>query len=136
MFGETYSLGLITKFLKEKGIAYEPRNANVGFTMHDHGCAVKINDTYTLSIQTHPMIAGESFAETGLQNTITKKIVYDGTYRYWDVRRFKKPQDLFDHIEWILNPATSAAPEPYERERGYSEGGSLDSPDDSDDAQE
>jgi hypothetical protein len=98
MLDETYSLRLVTNFLKEKNIDFEYSNANIGFDLNDHGCRVKLNDTYSLSIQTHPMVVGSSFAETALQNMVIKKIVYNGTYDYYDAKRFEDPQELFDHL--------------------------------------
>jgi hypothetical protein len=68
----------------------------------DHGCRVTLNDKYSLSIQTHPMIVAEYFAETALQDMIEKTMVYDGTYTYDDVKRFYEPQELFDHITELL----------------------------------
>jgi hypothetical protein len=103
---ETYSLRVVTKFLNERKIAYEHSSARVGFgSFNEHGCRIKLNDTYKLSIQTHPDIAGEAFAETALQNIKNHKICYDGTYSYIDVRRFDNPQQLFDHVIWIMEKA-------------------------------
>lgn len=99
MFGDTYSLGLVTAFLDANGIPYTYNNARVGFSLYNHGCRVKINDTYHISIQTHPDIAGNRFAETALQNLKTQQLVEDGTFGYTDVMRFPTPQDLFDHIK-------------------------------------
>lgn len=90
MFGNTYSLRLVIDFLDENKIEYKYSNANVGFTIHNHGCRIQINDKYSLSIQTHPMVVGESFAETALTNVLTKEMVEDGI--------FYDPRELFDHI--------------------------------------
>ena len=98
MIDETYSLSVITKFLTSNNIPYEHCNAKVGMSFYDHGCRVKLNEQYSLSIQTHPDIAGESFAETALQDMVNKKIVYSGKFSYHDVKHFKDPQELFDHI--------------------------------------
>lgn len=99
---ETYALSLVTEFLKENGIEYAHNSANIGICFNEHGCRVKVNDTYQLSIQTHTDVVGSSFAETALQNTTTKKIVYDGTHGYYDVKRWAKPVQLFDHILELL----------------------------------
>lgn len=96
MFGETYSLSLVTDFLDSKKIPYKYCNANVGILFHNHGCRVQLNDTFSLSVQTHPDVAGPSFAETALQNNVTKKIVGG------DVERFYSPQELFDYITEIV----------------------------------
>jgi aspartokinase len=74
MFGETYSLSLITEFLNSKGIPYEYCNARVGILFDNHGCRVQLSDIYTLSVQTHPDVAGDSFAEVALQNIVTQKL--------------------------------------------------------------
>lgn len=103
MLGNTYQLRLVIKFLRDNRIAYSYCSANIGSMLYEHGCHIKINDTYRLSVQTHPMIAGESFAETALQNMITRDVVYDGTHGYYDVQRFCNPSDLFEHI-LSLNP--------------------------------
>jgi len=103
MFGDTYSLRLVIEFLKNKQIPYTYCSANVDYMLYQHGCRIRLDDTYTLSIQTHPMIAGKSFAETALRNMVTKEIVEDGTHDYYDIKRFHDPSDLFDHI-LSLNP--------------------------------
>lgn len=102
MFGETYSLRVVTDFLRKNNIEFEYCNARIGTALYDHGCRIKINDTYSISVQTHPDIAGNGFAETALQNMVSNKIVYDGTYGYDDVERFMTPEDLFEHLRSIL----------------------------------
>lgn len=100
---------LVTEFLEEQGIEYKHNSASVGMLFYEHGCRVKINDVYQLSVQTHPDIAGPCFAETALQNVETKKIVCDGTYGYCDVERWDTPDDLFDHIRKLLDGTTNAS---------------------------
>jgi hypothetical protein len=94
----TYSLGLVVDFLDKHDIKYKYCNANIGILFYNHGCRIDINNTYALSIQTHPDISGTAFAETALQNMVTKEIVDDGTYGYYDVQRWCTPEQLFDHI--------------------------------------
>ena len=106
MSDATYSLRLVIEFLKNNKIPYTYCSANVDYMFYEHGCRIKLDDTYTLSIQTHPMIAGKSFAETALRNMVTGKIVEDGTHDYDDIKRFWNPSDLFDHI-LSLNPMKS-----------------------------
>lgn len=103
MFDETYSLRLVTQFLKEHGIDFEHSSANVGILFNDHGCRVKVNDVLDLSIQTHPDVTGTSFAETALMNTITNKMVDDGTHGYDDIRRWDTPDELFQHIKIVMD---------------------------------
>ena len=98
MFGNTYSLRLVLEFLKENRISFTFNSANIGYMLYEHGCRVKLNDTYHMSVQTHPLVCGEYFAETALQNMTTKEVVSDGTHGYYDVKRFYNPKDLFDHI--------------------------------------
>ena len=102
MFGETYSLRLITEFLTENGIEFKYSNSRVGMGLYSHGCSVQINDTYKLSIQTHTDVVGPSFVEVALQDIKAKKIVNDGTYGYFDVIRFDTPKKLFDHLLAVI----------------------------------
>lgn len=95
---ETYSLRLVTDFLKQQNIPFELHSANVGICFAEHGCRVTLDDTYKLSIQTHPDVTGCSFAETALQNMVIRKMVYDGTHGYYDIKRWNTPDELFEHI--------------------------------------
>lgn len=101
----TYCLGLVTQFLDDLGVKWTPSNAHIGISFYTHGCRVKLNDMYMLSIQTHTDIIGDSFAETGLQNTKIKKMVYDGTFGYYDVIRFCTPDSLFQHLREVFQKA-------------------------------
>lgn len=96
---ETYSLRLITDFLKDKNITFEYCNSKVGFMLYNHGCRIDITPRYKLSIQTHPSVIGGAFAETALQDIDNARLVYDGTMGYHDVKRFDTPEELFDHIK-------------------------------------
>lgn len=107
MFGDTYSLRIVVDFLKSNNIKYKYCNANIGFMFQNHGCRIMIDDTYSMSIQTHPMVTGDNFAETALTSMATKKVVQDGTHGYYDVMRFYDPSELFDHI-LSLNPVQDA----------------------------
>jgi len=102
MFDETYSLRLVTDYLKSKNIKYTHSSARIGIGFYEHGCAIKISDKYKLSIQTHTDVVGEYFAETALQDVGRGKILYDGTFGYYDVKRFMDPNDLFAHIDELL----------------------------------
>lgn len=106
MSQETYALKLITSFLQENNIKFNYNNSNIGMSFYNHGCSVKINDTYKLSIQTHTDVVGPSFVEVALQNVNTQKIVYDGTYGYYDVIRFNTPQEFFHHILDVIKNET------------------------------
>ena len=100
---ETYSLRIITDFLRKNNIPFTYHNANVaGYTVVNHGCRITLHDTYMLSIQTHPLVAAYAFAETALQGLQTKRMVHDGTYGYDDVIRWATPEELFEHIQKII----------------------------------
>jgi hypothetical protein len=122
---ETYSLRLVTARLKERGVPFVHSSARVyGVNLVEHGVRVAIDGDgdgdggrYNLSVQTHPLVCGESFAETALQRIDTNgegdggggdggggggSIVYDGTLGYHDVRRFYTPAELFAHLDEVL----------------------------------
>jgi len=96
MFDETYSLSLVTEFLKSKGIPFTYCNAQVGILFYNHGCRIQLNDTFSLSVQTHPDVAGNCFVEVALQNVVTKQFV-------GDEERFATPQQLFEHIQGLVS---------------------------------
>ena len=102
---ETYSLRLVTEFLQKEGIPFEHSSARLRNSFYEHGCRIVLNDTFKLSIQTHPDVVGTSFAETALQNMVDMKICYDGTLGYYDVRHWNTPQHLFEHIKTVLQQA-------------------------------
>ena len=102
MFGETYSLRVITAYLKSKNIPFEYSSANVGDALHEHGCRIDLGGDLKMSTQTHPMIAGSAFAETAIQNTRLRKLVYNSFGYQDDVMRHKTPERLFAHIEKVL----------------------------------
>jgi len=87
---ETYSLNIITRWLKRKKIDYKYSQSNVlGMYLYQTGIAIKIKDE-EISIQTHPMIAGWAFAET-----LIKSNMFSDT-------RHATPEDLFKFIESLL----------------------------------
>ena len=87
---ETYSLSIITRWLKRKKIDYKYSQSNVlGMYLYQTGIAIKIKDD-EISIQTHPMIAGWAFAET-----LIKSNMFSDT-------RHATPEDLFKFIESLL----------------------------------
>jgi hypothetical protein len=119
---ETYSLRLVTARLKERGVPFVHSSARVyGVNLVEHGVRIAIDGDgdgdggrYNLSVQTHPLVCGESFAETALQRIDTNgeggggddggggSVVYDGTLGYHDVRRFYTPAELFAHLDEVL----------------------------------
>ena len=61
---ETYSLKVITDWLKHKNISYKYASSPIDrVCMYQHGIRVSF-PTFELSIQTHPAIAGPAFVET------------------------------------------------------------------------
>lgn len=106
MFDETYSLRIVTNHLRKLGIPFEHNSAKVGTGFNEHGCRVKLDEVYKLSIQTHPDVVGDSFAETALQNMLKKQICYDGTHGYYDVRRWGTPEELIEHVKSLVGTNT------------------------------
>jgi hypothetical protein len=87
---ETYSLRVITDWLKQKNIKFIYSSAPVDrYGMYQHGIKVSF-PTFELSIQTHPMIAGWSFAETLKTNNILNEVRHD------------TPETLFEYIDELL----------------------------------
>jgi hypothetical protein len=101
----TYSLRVIVEFLESHDIKYVFSNARVGLMLYEHGCRIDLTDDLKMSIQTHPNIAGLAFAETAIQSMERKTVVY-GHFGYNDVIRHDTPEDLFHHIQEVLNEAT------------------------------
>ena len=90
---ETYSLNIITKWLKHNNLNYEYNSpitaSSNGFLLYEHGVTL-ILDHLKVSIQTHPMIAGWSFAETLITNNMLSDI------------RHKTPEKLFEYLNKII----------------------------------
>lgn len=87
---ETYSLKLITNWLQDKGLQYTFRSANgAALGYYEHGIRVKFN-TYELSIQTHPDIAGWAFAETMRSTNLISET------------KHATPQELFDYLDRLI----------------------------------
>jgi hypothetical protein len=83
---ETYSLNIITSWLKDKNIEFKYSSAPV-----DRFGIRIIFPTFNLSVQTHPMVAGWTFAETLKTNDMLNET------------RHATPEKLFDYIEELLN---------------------------------
>ena len=90
---ETYSLNIITKWLKHNNLNYKYNSSSTGssngFLLYEHGVTL-ILDHLKVSIQTHPMIAGWSFAETLITNNILSDI------------RHETPEKLFEYLNQII----------------------------------
>lgn len=102
----TYSLRVIVDFLESKDIKYKFASSPVGYVFYEHGVRMDLTDDLKMSIQTHPMIAGPAFAETAIQSMQQQKVVY-GHFGYNDVIRHDTPEDLFNHIQEVVNEATT-----------------------------
>lgn len=88
---ETYSLKIITDWLKQQNIPYVYADAPVDrFGMYHHGIRVSLPTT-ELSIQTHPSVAGWAFAETlQISNMLSDT-------------RHVTPEKLFEFIEGFFD---------------------------------
>lgn len=95
---ETYSLKLITDFMKTKGYTYTHTGKREICT--ETGIRVELAGEYSLSVQTHPMICQEYFCETALIRN--DHIDYDSNLGYDDVLRHQTPTDFFEHFETLV----------------------------------
>lgn len=99
----TYSLRLVTEFLKSKNIPFVYVNSKVGLFCYNHGCQIQLcNNKYKMSIQTHPLICGVSFAETAILDNNGGYALDKFNYGD-DVMRHDTPDKLFEHIMQCLN---------------------------------
>ena len=88
---ETYSLNIITRWLKSKKIEYKYCQSRVVgmYLLYQTGIEIKVKDE-SISIQTHPMIAGWAFAETLIRSNMLSDT------------RHATPEDLFKFIESLM----------------------------------
>lgn len=99
----TYCLRLVIEFLKSQNIPFEYVNSKVGFLPYNHGCNVKLsNAEYYMSIQTHPSVCGNSFAETAVLSVNGGFALNKYNYND-DVIRHDTPDALFSHIMDCIN---------------------------------
>ena len=113
----TYSGRLLMDWLKENKIAYEPANSSIGILRYVHGVRILLPHSTCLSVQTHPDVAGQAFAETFLIRTSDDDDSFtpidDEELGYAeDVQRFGTPEDLFNHIEKVVakfNPESTSS---------------------------
>jgi hypothetical protein len=88
---ETYSLNLITSWLKEKNINFKYSSAPVDrFGIYEHGVSISFPSFY-LSIQTHPIVTGWAFAETLKSDDQINET------------RHPTPEKLFQYLEELLS---------------------------------
>ncbi len=103
---ESYSCNLVTTFLEHEAIAFQYNSPDIGYGFVEHGVRIALQDHLSLSVQTHPTIAGSAFAESFLQieDAATDEFsAYDDEELGYDedVRRFATPEDLFEHIREV-----------------------------------
>lgn len=100
---DTYCLRLVINFLNSKNIPFIYVNPKIGLFLYNHGCQIKLcNDKYNMSIQTHPSVCGDSFAETAILDN-NGEFVFDKFDYYGDVIRHDTPDELFNHIMSCIN---------------------------------
>lgn len=98
--GYSYSCRLIVDWLKQHKHKFEAHSTLASHAFVDTGLRVDVGEHVQLSIQTDPLIANSAFAETAL--------ITDGEYAendelgYDDVRRFDSPDELFTHIQALI----------------------------------
>ena len=94
----SYSLGKVIEFLEKNEYEFKANSsAGGGYCGVEHGVRVRVGGNIEISIQTHPIIAGESFAETAIMHN--NKIIYPRDLGYYeDIIRHNEPVDLFTHI--------------------------------------
>jgi len=87
---ETYSLSLITTWLKDKNIPFKYASSNVDrYSLYEHGVRIQF-EGFSLSIQTHPMIAGWAFVETLRTDDMSSDT------------RHETPEDFFNFLENLM----------------------------------
>lgn len=102
-----YSANKISKWLTQQEFKHHPRSSKIDYAIYEHGICVEFaspvqSDEYvSMSIQTHPSIAGFAFAETAILIS-SDKMVFPASLGYYDdVLRHDEPEDLFKHIEKV-----------------------------------
>ena len=87
---ETYSLSLITNWLKERDIPFKYSSSRIdNYCLYQHGIRIAFKG-FDLSVQTHPMIAGWAFVETLRTDDMTSDT------------RHKTPEIFFEFLEKLL----------------------------------
>jgi hypothetical protein len=110
-FLNSYSLNIIVKWLEKK----DPLpifHFNSSTEMCNTGLALKLNNKLQLSIQTDPNITGYAFAETAI---LYKKVLYDTSLGYDDVKQFYTPEELFEHLNYLFEEMKLRGPNYYSK---------------------
>lgn len=101
----SYALNIIVKHVEKHRLGtYREHSAMKLFT--ETGIRLNLVDNYSLSIQTHPDVASEAFAETALVKD--GKICYVEEYGYENVLRHQSPKELFEHIGVLVTKLKAA----------------------------
>lgn len=94
----SYSLGKVIEFLQKNEYEFKASSSSgAGYCGVEHGVRVLVGGGIEISIQTHPIIAGSSFAETAIMHNDNMIFPRDLGY-YEDIIRHNEPVDLFAHI--------------------------------------
>lgn len=104
----SWSAGKIVKYLKEHHPAIEVCACSGGgfqrWELYSHGLRATLTPELDISIQTAPIVAGDTFAETALINTRESRLVNIPELGYGEgVMRHGEPEDLWHHLEEIID---------------------------------
>ena len=102
----TYSARLCSEWLRDRGLRYDPHNARVGgFNLAQHGLRVEFTHPgdpekkLYMSIQTHPLVASDAFAETAMQSG--SELLSSMALKSPDCVRHRSPEDLFAYVNMV-----------------------------------
>jgi hypothetical protein len=101
----SFCLKMVIDRLIQRNLKYKYSSGGSMLSIYQTGCLVDLNDQYRLSIQTDPMVAGDSFAETALVSIQKNKVIY-GPYGYGDVKRFPTLDALCEELDSILGESS------------------------------
>lgn len=91
----SYSLGKVIEFLQKNEYEFKVSSSSgAGYCGVEHGVRAIVGGGIEISIQTHPVIAGSSFAETGIMHNDNMIFPRDLGY-FEDIRRHNEQVDLF-----------------------------------------
>ena len=102
----TYSARLCSEWLRDKDLQHAPHSGSVGgFNFAEHGLRVEfthpgdpVKKLY-MSVQTHPLIASDAFAETAMQSG--SELLSSMVLKSPDCVRHRSPEDLFAYVEMV-----------------------------------
>lgn len=81
---ETYSLKVITSWLKERNIPFKYSSSPIDrYCLYQHGIRIKFVG-FELSLQTHPMIAGWAFVESLRTDNMLSDTRYDTPEKFFE----------------------------------------------------